>query len=84
VNCNSGKAIEAPTEISATIPSSAFAFALRLREGPTVSIPGKLSPGRPTEKSLLFGVCKVPLALALTLKVAEMSPERPPVKAYLK
>ena len=82
VNWTSGKEIEAVTEISATTPSSAFAFALMLKEGPTESIPGKLSPGRPISKSFTSGVWKVPLALALTLKVAEASPERPPVKAY--
>jgi len=70
------------TEISATTPSSAFAFALMLKEGSTESIPGKLSPGRPISKSLKSGIWKVPLALALMLKVAEASPERPPVKAY--
>jgi hypothetical protein len=83
VNCTSGKAIEAVTEISATTPSSATAFALMLKEGPTDTMPGKLSPGRPTSKIVRSGVCKVPLALAAMLKVAEASPERPPVKAYL-
>lgn len=82
VNCTSGKDIEAPTVTSATIPSSAFAFALMLKEGPTASIPGKSSPGRPTSKILTSGVWKVPLALASTLNVAETSPVRPPVKAY--
>src|SRR5258706_9548171 len=81
VNCNSGKGIEAPTEISATTPISALAFALMLKDGPTEIIRGKLSPGRPTSKSLTSGVWKVPLALALKLKVAETSPESPPVKA---
>ena len=82
VNRTSGIEIEAPTEISATIPRSAFAFALMLKEGPTETIPGKSSPGRPTSKSLTSGVWKVPWALASTLKVADTSPERAPVKAY--
>ena len=67
---------------SAVTPSSATAFALMLKEGPTERIPGKLSPGRPSSKSVRSGVWKLPLALAPTLKVAEASPERPPVKAY--
>lgn len=83
VNCTSGKASEAVTERSAVTPSSATAFALILKEGPTESIPGKLSPGMPISKSGMSGVWKVPLTLAATLKVAETSPERPPVKAYL-
>ena len=82
MNCISGNEIEAVTEISAVIPSSAFAFALMLKEGPTASIPGKSSPGRPISKILTSGVWKVPLALASTLNVAEASPVRPPVKAY--
>jgi len=82
VNCSSGMVIAAVTETSAVIPSSAFAFALMLKEGPTEIIPGKLSPGRPISKSVKSGVSKVPFALAITLKVAEASPERPPVKAY--
>jgi hypothetical protein len=70
------------TETSATIPSSAFAFAMMSKEGPTVSIPGNLSPGMPTVKTVRSGLWMVPLALATMLKVAETSPERPPVKAY--
>ena len=54
-----------------------------LKVGPTESIPGKSSPGRPTSKSLRSGLWKEPLASAVTLKVAEASPERPPVKACL-
>ena len=83
MNCNSGKEIEAVTEMSAVIPSSATAFALMLKVGPTASIPGKSSPGRPISKIVRSGVWRDPLALAPTLKVAEASPERPPVKAYL-
>jgi hypothetical protein len=83
VNCSSGKDIEAVTEMLAVTPSSATAFTLILKEGPTESIPGKLSPGRPISKIVRSGVWIVPLALTAMLKVAETSPERPPVKAYL-
>ena len=82
VNCTSGNAIEVATEMSATTPSSAFAFALMLKEGPMEIIPGKSSPGRPSSKSLKSRLWNVPSALELTLNVAEACPERPPVKAY--
>ena len=55
-----------------------------LKDGPTDIIPGKSSPGSLTSKSLTSGVWKVPLALALTLKIAETFPENPAVKAYAK
>ena len=83
MNCNSGKEIEAVTEMSAVIPSSATAFALMLNLGPIVSIPGKLIPPRLISKRVRSGVWKLPLALALTLKVAEAFPVSPPVKAYM-
>ena len=82
MNCNSGKEIEAVTEILAVVIRSASAFALMLKVGLTVTIPGISSPLRLVSKTVRFGVWKLPVALATTLKVAETSPVSPTLKAY--